>query len=104
MTIPLDIDETTFVAHPMITAGTKLKDMKGTSDYDMALGMITSFRETVAPDDCDEVGNAGLASYEWSSINDATAPVSISQFLHQHRIIWHVYLMKASIFFPWKNK
>jgi len=81
ITISEDVDKTEFVAHPLVPEGMTLGDLKGTADYDMALGMIKSVQETINPGECAEVGNAGLANYGWLSINDFTTPIGATSFV-----------------------
>ena len=63
--------------HPLVASGTKLKDLVGTSDYDIAKALIEAFVKAVTVRDCDETGNTGVATYEWLSETDSSSPVSI---------------------------
>jgi len=89
ITISEDVDKTEFVAHPLVPEGMTLGDLKGTADYDMALGMIKSVQETINPGECAEVGNAGLANYGWLSINDFSTPVSMFLIIIASQNILH---------------
>lgn len=73
-----DIDDTEFIIHPIVPAGTKLSDLKDTPDYDMAALMIRSLTDAVTPKGCNEVGNVGLATFNWLSSIDFESAVSIT--------------------------
>lgn len=73
---PDDIDETTFLVSPTVPAGTQLKDLMDTPDYDLGIGLIEAFTKSVTSSDCDEAGDYGLATYEWLSGADFETPVS----------------------------
>lgn len=68
LTLPDDVDETAFIIHPVVPAGTTLKMLKGTPDYDMGRQMIEAFRDSVT-NSCDESGQLGVAKYPWLSAN-----------------------------------
>jgi len=65
LTLPENIDDTEFLVHPLVPSGTVLSDLKGTPDYDLAYGMIESYREGIQNDLCGDTGKYGLAVYEW---------------------------------------
>ena len=71
-----DIDDTTFVLHPVVPVGTTIGSLKGTDSYDPAVAMVEAMTKSVTPKGCDETGNVGLATYKWLSSTDFTTPVS----------------------------
>jgi len=74
-----DIDETTFLVHPLVPSGTKLKELAGTPDYDLGKGKVEAFIDAVSVRDCVESGNIGVATYPWLSETDSTSPVSANK-------------------------
>jgi len=75
MTISKNIDDTTFVIHPIVAFGTTLRSLKGTPDYEMGKGMIEAIVASVTVDDCGDAGNFGLATYPWLNKIDFNTPV-----------------------------
>jgi len=73
ITVPDDIDETQFIAHPVVPADLTLGDLSGTPDYDLALGMISAMRD--ATEDCDST--IAMVTYPWLSEEDGTTPVTV---------------------------
>lgn len=80
MTISKNIDDTTFVIHPIVAFGTTLRSLKGTPDYEMGKGMIEAIVASVTVDDCGDAGNFGLATYPWLNKIDFNTPVSTTTF------------------------
>lgn len=76
ITAPKDLDDATFVTHPLVPAGTALKDLMGTPDYDLGKGMIEALIDAITPEGCDEIGNVGLATFDWLDSNDVSTKVS----------------------------
>ena len=74
MDLPDDINDTTFLVHPVAPAGVTLRMLDGTPDYEMAKRMILAFREALSG--CDELGKYGLATYPWLSEKDHITKVS----------------------------
>ena len=72
-----DIDDTTFIDHPLVPPGTTLGSLKGTPDYEMGKGLITAFTEAT---NCSSDSNFGLATYDWLSASDSATPVSCHLF------------------------
>ena len=75
MSIPDNLDDTTFLVHPVAPAGLQLGELKGTADYDMAKEMIISFRDSLSM--CNDRGKFGLAKYPWLDATDHKTMVCI---------------------------
>jgi len=76
---PDDVENTNILKHPVIPRKTALAELKGTPDYDMALGMITAFRE--ASEGCKEDTKFTLATYPWLSKEDFSSPVMVQSLV-----------------------
>jgi len=87
VSVPEDIDEVAFHVHPLVPVGTKLADLKGTSDYDLGKGMVEAVVDAVTIPDCDATGNYGLATYGWLHSDDYTTAVMatslVKDFTHE---------------------
>merc|ERR1712232_410181 len=78
LTIPENIDDTEFLVHPLVPNGTRLSDLRGSNDYDIALKMIASFRDAVKSDTCGDVGKFGLAVYPWPAADQLSTITATS--------------------------
>lgn len=81
ITAPKDLDDATFVTHPLVPAGTALKDLMGTPDYDLGKGMIEALIDAITPEGCDEIGNVGLATFDWLDSNDVSTKIKATSFV-----------------------
>jgi len=78
VTAPDDIDDTTFLFHPVIPSGLVLGTITG-SDYEMGAGMVNSLKDALGS--CDETGQYGLATYDWLSQEDFVSSVSVTSLV-----------------------
>lgn len=81
VSIPDEIDDSAFLVHPLVPAGTTLGQLAGTPDYDLAEGFFSAFRSLVNDDSCDE--NEGLVTYKWLSATDFTTPVMVTSLVKE---------------------
>jgi len=81
ITVPDDIEETTFLVSPTVPPGTQLKDLMGTPDYDLGTGLIEAFTTSAISSDCNDVGDFALATYQWLSGSDFKTPVTVTSLV-----------------------
>lgn len=75
---PEDSEDTTFLDHPLVPAGTTLSQLEGTPDYDMAKGLVDAWREAL---ECNDEKVFNLASYDWLSSVDGSSMVEVSSLI-----------------------
>jgi len=70
------VDDFELVIHPVAPSGTKIGDLAGTSDYNMASDMVQGIIDSISYSVCQDPGQYGLATYQWLSALDGKSAVT----------------------------
>lgn len=80
ISVPDDIEDTVFLIDPVAPNGLELKNLKGTPDYDLGLGLVQALRDAT----CDSVGYPTMAKYPWLHQLDFSQPVTATSLVKDY--------------------
>lgn len=76
---PDDIDSVTIIEHPVAPPGLVIGTLKGTIDYDLAVGFAQGVIDAVS--DCPDTGKYALATYPWMDSDTFATPVTVTSLV-----------------------